>query len=462
MSATAFNTLPLSPATLENLQRLGYQQMTAIQAASLPHALLGKDLIAQAKTGSGKTAAFALALLANLNPRRFAVQALVLCPTRELADQVTLEVRRLARAEDNIKVVTLCGGVPLRGQLATLEHGAHIVVGTPGRVMDHLARESLKLDALNTLVLDEADRMLDMGFFDDIVTVAKQCPSARQTLLFSATYPEGIAKLAGQFMREPVTVKVDAQHAGGQIEQRWYEVKPGERLAAVARLLEHFRPASALAFCNTKVRCREVVAALQAQGFHALALYGELEQRERDQVLVRFANRSCSVLVATDVAARGLDIASLAAVINVDVTPDPEVHVHRIGRTGRAGESGLALCLASLDEMGAVGRIDQMQGRESVWHPLSELTPAAGGPLVPPMATLHLQAGRKEKIRPGDVLGALTADLGYTREQVGKIDVNEFSTYVAVDRAIASQAASRLNAARIKGRSVKVRLLDEA
>ncbi len=462
MSATAFNTLPLSPATLENLQRLGYQQMTAIQAASLPPALLGKDLIAQAKTGSGKTAAFALALLANLNPRRFAVQALVLCPTRELADQVTLEVRRLARAEDNIKVVTLCGGVPLRGQLATLEHGAHIVVGTPGRVMDHLARTSLQLDALNTLVLDEADRMLDMGFFDDIVTVAKQCPSARQTLLFSATYPEGIAKLAGQFMREPVTVKVDAQHAGGQIEQRWYEVKPGERLAAVARLLEHFRPASALAFCNTKARCREVVAALQAQGFHALALYGELEQRERDQVLVRFANRSCSVLVATDVAARGLDIASLAAVINVDVTPDPEVHVHRIGRTGRAGESGLALCLASLDEMGAVGRIDQMQGRESVWHPLAELTPAGGGPLVPPMATLHLQAGRKEKIRPGDVLGALTADLGYTREQVGKIDVNEFSTYVAVDRAIAPQAASRLNAARIKGRSVKVRLLDGA
>ncbi len=460
MPATAFDTLPLSPSALENLQRLGYREMTPIQAASLPPALLGKDLIAQAKTGSGKTAAFALALLANLNPRRFAVQALVLCPTRELADQVTLEVRRLARAEDNIKVVTLCGGVPLRGQLATLEHGAHIVVGTPGRVMDHLARASLKLDALATLVLDEADRMLDMGFFDDIVTVARQCPATRQTLLFSATYPEGIAKLAAQFMREPVTVKVDAQHAGGQIAQRWYEVKPGERVAVVARLLEHFRPASTLAFCNTKVRCREVAAALQAQGFQALALYGELDQRERDQVLVRFANRSCSVLVATDVAARGLDIPSLAAVINVDVTPDPEVHVHRIGRTGRAGERGLALCLASLDEMGAVGRIDQLQGRESEWFPLAELTPAPGGPLMPPMATLHLQAGRKDKIRPGDVLGALTADLGYTREQVGKIDVNEFSTYVAVDRAIAPQAASRLNAARIKGRSVKVRLLD--
>jgi ATP-independent RNA helicase DbpA len=460
MSATAFNTLPLSPATLTNLQRLGYLEMTAIQAASLPPALLGKDLIAQAKTGSGKTAAFALTLLANLNPRRFAVQTLVLCPTRELADQVTAEVRRLARAEDNIKVITLCGGVPLRGQLASLEHGAHIVVGTPGRVMDHLDRASLKLDALNTLVLDEADRMLDMGFIDDITKVARQCPPARQTLLFSATYPEGIAKLAAQFMRDPVTVKVQAQHASGQIEQRWYEVKAGERIPAVARLLLHFRPASALAFCNTKVRCRELVAALQAEGFHALALYGELEQRERDQVLVRFANRSCTVLVATDVAARGLDIANLAAVINVDVTPDTEVHVHRIGRTGRAGETGLALNLASLDEMGAVGRIEQLQGRESVWHPLTELTPAPGGPLVPPMATLHLQAGRKDKIRPGDVLGALTADLGYTREQIGKIDINEFSTYVAVERSIAPQAASRLNAARIKGRGIKVRLLE--
>ncbi|MDB5874360.1 MAG: box helicase family protein [Ramlibacter sp.] len=460
-STAGFGALPLNPATLANLQRLGYLAMTPIQAASLPPALLGKDIIAQAKTGSGKTAAFALTLLANLNARRFAVQSLVLCPTRELADQVTTEIRRLARAEDNIKVVTLCGGVPLRGQLATLEHGAHIVVGTPGRVMDHLARESLKLDALNTLVLDEADRMLDMGFFDDIVTVAKQCPKERQTLLFSATYPEGIAKLAAQFMRDPVTVKVDAQHAGGQIEQRWYEVKDGDRVAAVSLLLNHFRPASTLAFCNTKAQCRKLADALTSQGFSALALYGELEQRERDQVLVRFANRSCSVLVATDVAARGLDIANLAAVINVDVTPDPEVHIHRIGRTGRAGETGQVLNLVSMDEMGSVGKIELLQGRESEWHKLAELTPTGKGPLVPPMATLHIQGGRKEKIRPGDVLGALTADLGYTREQIGKIDVNEFSTYVAVDRAIGGEAVKRLNEGRIKGKSVKVRLLDE-
>jgi ATP-dependent RNA helicase DbpA len=456
---TAFSTLSLPPATLENLTRLGYHEMTAIQAASLPPALLGKDLIAQAKTGSGKTAAFALALLANLNARRFAVQSLVLCPTRELADQVTTEIRRLARAEDNIKVVTLSGGVPLRGQTTTLQHGAHIVVGTPGRVMDHLDRGNLQLDALNTLVLDEADRMLDMGFFDDIAKVARQCPAQRQTLLFSATYPEGIAKLAAQFMRDPVTVKVEAQHGGEQIEQRWYEVRESERLTTVARLLDHFRPASALAFCNTKARCRELAELLQAQGYSALALHGDLEQRDRDQVLVRFANRSCSVLVATDVAARGLDIAGLAAVINVDIPPDAEVHVHRIGRTGRAGEAGLALNLASLDEMGAVGRIEQLQGRASEWFPLAELKPAADGPLQPPMMTIHIQGGRKEKIRPGDVLGALTADLGYTREQVGKIDVNEFSTYVAVERGIAKEAAQRLDGGRIKGKSVKARLL---
>jgi ATP-independent RNA helicase DbpA len=457
--ATRFGSLPLNPATLDNLQQLGYTEMTPIQAASLPLALLGKDLIAQAQTGSGKTAAFALALLANLNPRRFAVQALVLCPTRELADQVTVELRRLARAADNIKVVTLCGGIALRGQRASLEHGAHIVVGTPGRVMDHLARGYLNLEALNTLVLDEADRMLDMGFIDDIATVAKQCPAERQTLLFSATYPEGIDKLARQFMREPQQIKVETPQAENRIEQRFYEVTRANRLATVALLLKHFRPVSTLAFCNTKQRCRELTALLQEQGFSALALYGELEQRERDQVLAQFANRSCSVLVATDVAARGLDVTQLEAVINVDITPDPEVHVHRIGRTGRAGESGLALSLASMDEMGFVGKIEQYQHQESTWHKVDELTPASAEPLLPPMVTLQILGGRKEKIRPGDVLGALTGDAGFTREQIGKINVTEFTTFVAVDRAIAQEALRKLNAGKVKGKSVKVRLV---
>jgi len=459
-AAGGFDTLPLAPHILANLASLGYARMTPIQAASLPAALLGKDLIAQAKTGSGKTAAFALALLANLNSRRFAVQSLVLCPTRELADQVSTEIRRLARAEENIKLVTLCGGVALRGQTASLGHGAHIVVGTPGRILDHLERGNLDLSALNTLVLDEADRMLDMGFAEDIAQVARQCPAQRQTLLFSATYPDGIAQIARQFMREPQQVAVQAQHEEGKIEQRWYEVHDSERLHAVSRLLEHFRPESTLAFCNTKQQCRDLVQVLVAQGYSAMALFGELEQRERDQVLVQFANRSCSVLVATDVAARGLDIAQLAAVINVDVSPDPEVHIHRIGRTGRGDARGLALSLAAMDEMGSVGRIEQLQGRESDWHPLSELVPASSEPLRPPMVTLQIAGGRKEKIRAGDVLGALTGEAGFAKEQVGKININDFSTYVAVDRAIAQEAVRRLSSGRVKGKSVKVRLLE--
>ena len=203
------------------------------------------------------------------------------------------------------------------------------------------------------------------------------------------------------------------------------------------------------------------MAVLQAQGFSALALYGELEQRERDQVLVQFANRSCSVLVATDVAARGLDIADLAAVINVDVTPDSEIHIHRIGRTGRGDAQGLALNLVSMDEMGSVGKIEVLQKRESQWSLVSELTPAGGEPLVPPMATIQIIGGRKEKIRAGDVLGALTGDMGYVREQVGKINVNEFSTYVAVAREIAPQVVQRLNAGRVKGKSVKARLVTD-
>ncbi|WP_284615186.1 ATP-dependent RNA helicase DbpA [Aquabacterium humicola] len=455
----AFDILPLAPEVLANLRQLGYERMTPIQAASLPLALAGQDLIAQAKTGSGKTASFGLPLLANLNARRFAVQALVLCPTRELAEQVAQEIRRLARSEENIKVITLCGGAAIRTQITSLEHGAHVIVGTPGRVLDHLSRQTLALDALNTLVLDEADRMLDMGFADDMAAVIGHCPKQRQTLLFSATFPDDVAKLAGRYLREPKQVKLTEQHAAATIRQRFYEVAEDQRLHAVGLLLNHYRPVSTLAFCNTKQQCRDLVAVLRAQGLSALELHGDLEQRDRDQVLVQFANRSCSVLVATDVAARGLDIAQLEAVINVDISPEPEVHVHRIGRTGRAGEAGWAFSLASLDEMGRVGRIDELQGRESEWHALSELVPTSAEPLHPPMATLQILGGRKEKIRAGDVLGALTKDHGFTATQIGKIDINDFSTYVAVERGIAKDALRKLNAGKVKGKTVKARAL---
>ena len=460
-SSKGFDTLGLPVATLSNLEQLGLKEMTPIQTLGLPLALAGHDLIAQASTGSGKTLAYGLPLVHKLEAPRLNVQALVLCPTRELADQVTQEIRRLARAVDNIKVITLCGGVALRAQVQSLLHGAHVVVGTPGRILDLIEREALHLGAVQTLVLDEADRMLDMGFFEDIANVVKQCGKERQTLLFSATYPEGIERLAAQFMRSPKTVKVQAQIESTQLEQIYFEVEPGDRLAGVAKLLNHFQPTNALAFCNTKDQCRRLVAYLQAAGFSASALFGELEQRERDQVMIQFANRSSNVLVATDVAARGLDVAELAAVINVDVSPDPEVHIHRIGRTGRAGAKGLALNLVSMDEMGFIGKIEQLQGRESVWQDLGKLDSKAvqGRHQAAPMMTLQIVGGRKEKIRAGDVLGALTGDAGFSKEQVGKINVNEFSTYVAVDAKIAKEAVRRLSQGRIKGKSVKVRLL---
>jgi len=460
----SFAELPLSPRILATLEQLEYRVMTPIQAASLPVALAGHDLIAQAKTGSGKTAAFALPLLTKLNTRRFAVQAMVLCPTRELADQVTQEIRRLARSEDNIKIVTLCGGTLLRLQRDSLEHGAHVVVGTPGRIMDHLERGSLNLEALNTLVLDEADRMLDMGFYDDIAFVAKQCPAGRQTLLFSATFPEGIERLAKQFQRNPQTVKLLEQHDDSKIRQRFYEIKHEERLEAVGVLLKHYRPVSTLAFCNTKQQCRALLDVLRKQGFRVLTLHGDLEQRERDQVLIQFANRSCSVLVATDVAARGLDISRLEAVINVDVTPDPEIYVHRIGRTGRADEDGWALSLCSPADRRRVAAIAQMTGNLLEWHGLGSLQSGNDEPLVPPMVTLQILGGRKEKIRPGDVLGALTGVDGgerqFTREQVGKITVTDQSTYVAIARELAREAVRKLSSGKVKGKTVKVRVLE--
>ena len=458
MNNSEFSSLNLSSALQDNLASLSYLQMTPIQAQSLPLVLDGKDLIAKAKTGSGKTAAFGLGLLAKLDVNRLAVQALVLCPTRELADQVATEIRRLARTLPNVKLVTLCGGTPTAPQSATLGFGAHIAVGTPGRILKHLEQGTLALDDLKTLVLDEADRMLDMGFGEDINRVISHAPRDRQTLLFSATYPEGIAQMSRGVQRNPVEVSVESLHEESAIEQKLYEVPAGQRLDALTWLLSHYQPSSCVVFCNTKRACNDVADHLAAKGFSALALNGDLEQRERDQVLVRFANGSATILVATDVAARGLDIKELGAVINYELTYDPEVHVHRIGRTGRAGQQGLALSLYQPNEAQRVNFIEEYQQA-----PIPQGDLAGIGrdikPIAPQMVTLSIDAGRKSKVRAGDILGALTGEGGIAGADVGKIQISEQYSYVAVKRQVASAALKRLQEGKIKGRSYRARKL---
>ena len=455
----SFAQLHLDAPLLGNLESLGFRQMTPIQAEALPHILAGRDLIARAKTGSGKTVAFGLGLLQHLNLRHFAIQALVLCPTRELADQVAKELRNLARTSANTKVVTLCGGAPFGPQVGSLEHGAHIVVGTPGRILKHLQKHTLRLDQVGTVVLDEADRMLDMGFYDDMTAILTATPPQRQTLLFSATYPERIRELSSAFQREPLEVTVDAQHDERHITQRFYEVEKGQRTKTLAALLAQFRPASTVVFCHTRQQCQEVTEDLQQRGIAALALHGDLEQKDRDLVLVRFANRSVPVLVATDVAARGLDIKELEAVINYELPRDPEVYVHRIGRTGRAGSKGMALSLFIPSEVKRVIAIEEYLGEKPALEQVSSLKLPEGFSLPVPMVTLCIDGGRKEKVRPGDILGALTAHEAITKEHVGKIDIFDHVSYVAVERSVRKVALRLLGEGKVKGRRFKARAI---
>ena len=433
--------------------------MTAIQAQSLPAILDGKDVQAQAKTGSGKTAAFGIGLLHRLNAQNYETQALVLCPTRELADQVAKEIRRLARTIPNTKILTLCGGAPMGGQLASLEHQPHIVVGTPGRLLKHLQKGSLKLDTLKTLVLDEGDRMLDMGFHDDIMQIISFMPKRRQTLLFSATFPEGIKEISQAVQHEPVDIRVESLHDDKKIKQVFYEIEKGERTKTLITLLEHYKPESTVIFCNRKNQCKELAEELWAQGFHALALHGDLEQKDRDQVLVQFSNKSSSILIATDVAARGLDIKDLSAVINFELSQDPEIHIHRIGRTGRAGKDGLALSLFMPSEARKVAAIEEYQKSPVRIDPLSTLKSREHFKLSPAMVTLCINAGRKDKVRAGDILGALTAKTNLPGKQIGKIDIFDKVAYVAVEREIAKQALKILSEGKIKGRKYRARKL---
>ncbi len=465
MTAPAFSSLPLSQSLLAVVGELGFTALTPIQAACIPALLEGRDLVGQSKTGSGKTAAFTLPILEKLELERRALQALVLCPTRELCAQVARAMRKLGRRHPGLQVLVVSGGEPGRPQARALERGVHVVVGTPGRVLDHLERGVLVLDRVSTLVLDEADRMLDMGFQDQMEQILLALPEARQTMFFSATFPPSIAAMSRNYQRDALRVTIDD---GGQIPPEIRQlalVLPREhKLAALCALLEEHLGESALIFCNFKATVGELEETLAELGASVERLHGGLEQFERNQVMAMFRNHSVRVLIATDVAARGLDVPDLDLVINYELPSKAEVYVHRIGRTGRAGQAGLALSLAAAGEDQKLRAIEARTGSviERITKDFSGRSPKLGARLArpAPMTTIQISGGRKDKLRPGDILGALTGEAaGLEAADIGKIEIHDRLTFVAVARAAGAAALAGLSAGRIKGRRFRATLI---
>jgi ATP-independent RNA helicase DbpA len=458
----SFAGLSLSPSLIEVVGELGYTEPTPVQVATIPVLLAGKDLIGQSKTGSGKTAAFALPILQQLSLERRHLQALVVCPTRELSAQVAREFRKLGRRLEGLQVLVVSGGEPIRAQLSALERGVHIVVGTPGRLNDHLLRDSIDTRAIKTVVLDEADRMLDMGFQDAVEKILSALPSQRQTVLFSATFPSAIEAMSRAHQRAAERVTIgEPEQATAEIRQAALIVDADDKLAALYWVLNAYPHDSALIFCNFKATVADVARRLGAGGASVDCLHGDLEQFQRDQVLAKFRNQSVRILIATDVAARGIDVEDLDLVVNYELPDQPEIYVHRIGRTGRAGKQGLAVSLATPRQQRRLEDIEQLTGTsiERVKRPDLE-----GGDDAfardAPMATILISGGRKDKVRPGDILGALTGDAGgLAAADVGKIEIHDTYSYVAVAKPVSSAAARALNQGRIKARRFRATLV---
>ena len=455
--AKGFDVLGLDSAILENLASLKYLTMTPVQEKALPFILEGRDMIAQANTGSGKTAAFGLGIVAKLDLTSLSPQALVLCPTRELAEQVCVEIRRLARFTNNIKVLALCGGTEERFKAKSLEHGAHIIVGTPGRIKKLLENKTLNVNKLKILVLDEADRMLELGFIDDINQIAAFTPIDRQTLLFSATFPHGIKTLSASLQENAAQVTVDSQHQLNDIKQLFFPVaNDEEKFDALLRLMNHYKPQSVIIFCKSRAVCIKLSQLLKKEKISALEIHGDLEQQDRTLVLTKFANKSCCVLVATDVASRGIDIKDVDAVINFDLTSEHELYVHRIGRTGRAGKEGLSLSLYTPKESVYLESISEYLKTLCVTVDLETLKVKKPFTLKPSMETIYISGGRKDGIRPGDILGALTKDAGLAGKEVGNIRILEVNSYVAIAVEQTQRAIKHLSTGKIKGKKYKV------
>ena len=467
---TDFASLALTPDLLTVVAELGYTEPTPIQVRCVPVLLAGNDLIGQSQTGSGKTAAFALPILQNLQLKPRSLQALVVCPTRELCAQVAREMRKLGRRHPGLQVLEVVGGVQVRPQSRALERGVHVVVGTPGRLLDHLKRDRLRLGAVKTVVLDEADRMLDMGFQPDVEEILAAVPKKRQTVFFSATFPASIESMSRQHQREPVRVTIEASEqtqAMPEIRQLALTTGGNQRQRALYWALGKYRHESVLIFCNFKKTVAELASSLASSGASVDCLHGDLEQFDRDQVLARFRNQSVRILIATDVAGRGIDVDHLDLVVNYELPSQAEIYVHRVGRTGRAGRRGLAVSFATAREEPRLDAIEELTGTTIERLPplrddetdLDILATAFVQDAA--MDTILISGGRRDKVRPGDIMGALTGEAGgLDATDVGRIEIHDRFAYVAVAKRVSDHARQSLSKGRIKGRRFRVTLVE--
>ncbi len=448
---TSFTTLPQIPSSLiERLTTLGFSTMTPVQAKAIPLILAKKDLLVQSKTGSGKTLSFALPLIIHTDTEKSAPQHLVITPTRELAQQVADVLRTLASVISNLKIITLYGGVPLRAQAESLKKGAHILVGTPGRLMDHLGKETLDLSSLKTLVLDEADRMLDMGFYDDIVKIASAMPTDKQTLLFSATFPPKIEALAKKLLQHPIVIKTDTEQSTDKIETYYTEVSPEKKFDMLSRVITHYKPDTLLVFCNTKADVIEISNNLSEDGHDIVALHGDLDQNERNEAVIAFTNGTTPLMVATDVASRGLDIEGISLVVNYDLPFDQEVYTHRIGRTGRAQAEGIAVSFYTSGSH-KTSYIKNIATHTTYPHVDKENHFL----LQSHFDTLCIHGGKKSKLRAGDILGTLCKEIGIAPTEIGKITITEQRSYIALSRTVSHKVNNALKKVKIKKKKYK-------
>ncbi|MFW8590814.1 ATP-dependent RNA helicase DbpA [Glaciecola sp. 2405UD65-10] len=459
----AFSEYPLEGALQSSLADLGYTHLTKAQEACLSVVLEGQDAAVKAKTGSGKTLAFGLGALQSLIKAQEAghsgVHTLVLCPTRELAQQVAEQLRLLAKHHANTKILTLVGGISIGPQIASLVHAPSVVVGTPGRVMDLISKQKLDVSAVKTLVLDEADRILDMGFADQMGWILNALPKARHSMLFSATFGSAIQSLTKQYLQKAAVIEVEDNEQHSQITQLGYQIQDDRSVYAVAALLTHYQPQSCMVFCQTKHETQALCDELLGMGFSVHTIHGDLTQAQRQQVLTQFSIKTCNVLVATDVAARGLDLDQVDLVINAQLADSAETHTHRVGRTGRAEQTGTAITLIQDNQQKALAQIAELTNSHIPVKHIQALRFHANRIALPEHECVMIDGGKKQKISKGDLLGALIKQAEIVKDDIGKMQITHDKSYVAIKQRSVKRALAHFREHKVKGKSLRARKL---